>query len=95
MKLLLRRIALRDTYTIGHLYINGVYFCDTLEDKVRNLDDESKVYGETAIPYGTYNVVIDYSSHFKRMMPHILNVKYLLVFDFIGAILHGIHLAVF
>jgi hypothetical protein len=38
MKLTLKRIALRDTYTIGKLYIDDVYFCDTLEDKVRDLN---------------------------------------------------------
>ena len=37
MKLTLKRIAKRDTYTIGRLYINGEYFCDTLEDKDRGL----------------------------------------------------------
>ena len=63
MKLTLKRIALRDTYTIGRLYIDGVYFCDTLEDKVRDLNKngkfdngENKVYSETAIPYGIYKV---------------------------------------
>ena len=38
MKLELTRIALRDTYTIGKLYVDGVYFCDTLEDKVRDIN---------------------------------------------------------
>ena len=42
MKLILKRIALRDTYTIGKLYIDGVYFCDTLEDKVRDLNKNGK-----------------------------------------------------
>lgn len=38
MKLQLKRIALQDTYTIGKLYIDGEYFCDTIEDKVRDLN---------------------------------------------------------
>lgn len=38
MKLLLRRIAKKDKYTIGKLYINGAYFSDTIEDKDRGLD---------------------------------------------------------
>ena len=70
-----------DTYTIGKLYVNDKYFCDTLEDKVRDLnkdgkfdDGEVKVYGETAIPYGTYEVEITYSNHFKRNLPLLLNV---------------------
>lgn len=51
-------------YTIGSLYVNGSYFCDTLEDTDRginssmNLDEitKKKIYGKTAIPKGTYNV---------------------------------------
>ena len=61
MKLTLKRIALRKTYTIGKLYIDDNYFCDTLEDTVRDLDKdgkfdngEKKIKGKTAIPYGTY-----------------------------------------
>lgn len=63
MKLKLKRIALKDAYTIGRLYIDDMYFCDTLEDKVRDLNKngkfdngEKKVKNETAIPYGTYKV---------------------------------------
>lgn len=63
MKLKLKRIALKDTYTIGKLYIDDVYFCDTLEDKVRDFNKngkfdngEKKIKNETAIPYGTYNI---------------------------------------
>ena len=57
MKLTLKRIALKQTYTIGHLYIDGEYFCDTIEDKVRDLKKEPKIKGQTAIPYGTYEVI--------------------------------------
>ena len=81
MKITLKRIALKDTYTIGKLYINGEYFCDTLEDKVRDLNKngvfdngEKKIYGQTAIPYGTYNVKWTYSNKFKKYMPLIENV---------------------
>lgn len=38
MKLLLKRIAKKEKYTIGKLYINGVYFSDTIEDRDRGLD---------------------------------------------------------
>ena len=70
MKLLLKRIALRPTYTIGRLLIDGERFCDTLEDKVRDtnkdgdlLDEgEGKVYAQTAIPYGTYDVTLNVQS---------------------------------
>jgi hypothetical protein len=84
MKLELRRVALRDTYTIGKLYIDGVYFCDTLEDHVRDINKdgdlndkgEGKVFGETAIPYGTYKVIMNMSNRFKRVMPLILDVPH-------------------
>lgn len=67
MELLLKRIALKPNYTIGHLYVDGVYFCDTLEDKDRGLSSSmplatikaKKVKGETCIPYGTYKVTLD------------------------------------
>lgn len=83
MKLLLRRIAKRDTYTIGRLYIDGKYFCDTLEDTDRNLTSEmdeeyirqQKVYGKTAIPSGVYQVEITYSPKFRKNMPLVKDVK--------------------
>ena len=70
MKLRLRRIALRDTYTIGKLEVwkdnAWAYLCDTVEDKVRDLNKngvfdngEKKVYAETAIPYGTYKITMN------------------------------------
>ena len=87
MKLTLKRIALRPTYTIGKLYIDGVYFCDTIEDKVVDVDksgkfegNEKKVYGESAIPYGIYKVIVTLSPRFKRFLPEIINVPN---FDFI------------
>ncbi len=83
MELLIERLYKKDTYTIGKLYIDGVYFCDTLEDKDRGLDDSmsledvlaNKVYGETAIPYGTYQAEVSYSPKFKRDLLLIKNVK--------------------
>ncbi len=91
MKLELTRIALRDTYTIGKLYVDGVYFCDTLEDKVRDINKngifdngETKVHGRTAIPYGKYEVVWAYSPRFKRYTPRLLNVK-----SFAGVLIHA------
>ena len=72
MKLKLERIYKAPTYTIGKLYIDGKLFCDTLEDVVRA--DGVKVYGETAIPSGTYKVILNVSNRFKRLMPLLLNV---------------------
>ena len=81
MKLTLKRIALRSTYTIGRLYIDGNYFCDTLEDTVRDLNKdgkfdngEKKVYAKTAIPYGTYDIKWTYSPRFKKYTPQLMNV---------------------
>lgn len=82
MKLTLNRIAYRPTYTIGKLFIDGVYFCDTLEDKNRDLNNdgdlndvgEEKVMHETRIPKGTYQVIINWSNRFKRLMPLLVNV---------------------
>jgi hypothetical protein len=79
----LRRIAFKETYTIGKLYIDGNYFCDTIEDVDRHLDDsmtedeikKNKVYGETAIPYGMYKVTITYSPKFKKNLPLLEGVK--------------------
>jgi hypothetical protein len=67
MKLLLERKYLLPSYTIGKLSIDGIYFCDVLEDTVRV--PFVKIPGETAIPYGTYIVTITYSDKFQREMP--------------------------
>lgn len=81
MKLTLRRIALRPTYTIGKLYIDDVYFCDTIEDTVRDLNKngkfdngEKKVHSKTAIPYGIYEIKWTYSPRFKKYTPQLMNV---------------------
>lgn len=76
MKLLLKRIAKKDTYTIGKLYIDNVYFCDTLEDKVRDLTVEEKIMHETAIPMGSYKVVVNKSPKFQCELPRLLDVPY-------------------
>lgn len=70
MELELKRIAKRDTYTIGRLYIDGAYFCDTIEDKDRGLRQDlplsvnkaRKRAGETAIPTGRYQVTLGVQS---------------------------------
>lgn len=73
----LKRIYKEIDYTIGELYIDGIFICHTLEDKVRLLNSyEDKVYAETAIPIGRYKVVLSYSNRFKRILPEILNVEF-------------------
>lgn len=75
MRLLLKRQIKGDTYTIGTLYVNGEKFCDTLEDRVRDLaGGESKVPGETAIPEGRYRVIVNRSPKFGRDLPRLLDV---------------------
>ena len=62
MEILVKRIAKKSKYTIGKMYIDGQYICDTLEDADRGLNQNmsleeiknKKVYGETAVPTGTY-----------------------------------------
>ena len=92
MKLLLKRIAKQKTYTIGKLYINDVYECDTLEDTDRGLSDDmsveeinkKKVYGQTAIPTGTYEINMDvvspkfknrsWAKPYNGKLPRLMNV---------------------
>lgn len=73
------RRYLGDKYTIGSMFINGKYLCDTLEDTVRC----DKVTNETAIPYGEYDVKLTMSIKFKRVLPLILDVS-----DFAGIRIH-------
>ncbi|ATV32558.1 hypothetical protein CUC00_08315 [Prevotella intermedia] len=69
-------------YTIGNLYIDGVFFSNVLEDTVRGLHQDMtpeeiqkiKVYGETAIPSGKYEVRITMSSRFRCPLPLLVNV---------------------
>jgi hypothetical protein len=71
MKLELVRQEFTDVSTIGELLIDGEHFCFTLEDPVR----DEKIYGMTAIPYSTYEVVVTYSPHFHKYMPLLKNVE--------------------
>lgn len=76
MKLLLKRIYRGDTYTIGHLYIDGQYFCDTIEDRCRIVNDDCslKIYGETAIPEGQYEFKMIFWTKHNNYYPNILDV---------------------
>jgi len=70
MKLHLKRLHRTDKSTIGELTIDGKFECYTLED----IEREVKIKAETAIPKGTYKVIINQSNRFKRLMPLLLNV---------------------
>lgn len=117
MNITLKRIAKRPTYTIGKLYIDDVYFCDTIEDVDRNITNQDKfiytssssgywekpngqkiekVYSETAIPTGTYNVTLkvksakysnfnrySWSKPYNAYIPRLLNVP-----GFDGILIH-------
>lgn len=101
MELTLTRKFKSLLYTIGKLEVNHSYFCDTLEDPSRQLNNsmsqeqiqQIKVYGQTAIPTGTYKIDMDtISPKFKDRswarfcggkLPRLLNVK-----GFEGVLIH-------
>ena len=97
MEIKLNRIEFNDKSTIGELFIDDKLISNTLEDVVRQLPETcpntpkginckcaEKVYGKTAIPAGTYKVILSYSNRFKRILPEICNVPH-----FLGIRIHG------
>ena len=70
MVITIKRLYKTDTSTIGELLINGIFECFTLEDTERKV----KIKGETAIPRGTYKVIINESNRFKRLLPLLIDV---------------------
>lgn len=79
MKLVLEREPSTVHSTPGRLFVDGVFECFTLEDVVR----PAKVYGQTAVPPGSYRVVLTMSPRFKRVLPLLLEVP-----DFTGVRIH-------
>lgn len=83
MKLELYRKYRKNGYTIGLLYADGKFVCNTLEDTDRGLTSAMserqiasiKVKGKTAIPTGVYSIIVTYSPRFKKQMPLLNNVK--------------------
>lgn len=71
MKIAIKRLHKTENSTIGELTIDGKFECYTLEDKERDV----KIKGETAIPTGTYKVIINQSNRFKRLLPLLINVS--------------------
>lgn len=82
MKIKLKRTFKGAEYTIGKLYLNDKYFCDTLEDVVR--PEGRKIAGKTAIPTGEYKVVLTESKRFKKLLPLLINVP-----NFTGVRIHS------
>ena len=93
MKLKLVRKWKKEGYTIGKLYVDDIFFSNTIEDKDRGLNQNMpkekilfmKKPGITAIPTGTYEIVLNVqSSKYKKSkammkfcqayMPRLLNV---------------------
>lgn len=70
MKIDVIRKEFSEFSTIGEMLIDDEKFCFTLEDAVR----DEKIPGQTAIPYGSYDLITNYSNRFKRIMPLIQNV---------------------
>jgi hypothetical protein len=76
----LRRVDFGDSRTFGELYgPDGSFLCHTLEDAVRKL----KIYGETAIPSGRYELAITHSPKYGRLMPRLIDVPF-----FRGVLIH-------
>lgn len=75
MKLTLYRDAFTDVATSGKLFIGGQMECYILEDVDRKLESGgTKIKGQTAIPRGTYQIIVNMSNRFKRMLPLLVNV---------------------
>lgn len=88
MEMKLLRVRFQETRTNGQLYINGDFFCFTLEDPVREVDGEPvekwKIKGETAIPKGFYRAGLEFSPKFGPDTLTIYNVP-----GFVGIRMHG------
>ncbi|MBR1979775.1 DUF5675 family protein [Candidatus Proelusimicrobium excrementi] len=82
MNIIVKRTFKGPDYTIGKLYIDGKYFCDTLEDTVRA--PGVKIPGKTAIPAGKYKIKLTESLRFKKLMPRLENVP-----GFTGVLIHA------
>ena len=92
----LKRFEFNDNHTCGEFYVNGLFVCYSLEDKVRDFNrdgdlkdkGETKVFGETAIPYGKYRVEYEFSQKFKRILPRVKDVS-----EFEGILIHSANFA--
>jgi Family of unknown function (DUF5675) len=64
-------------YTIGNFYINDVFLCNTLEDTIRivNHNCSQKIFGQTAIPEGEYDVELIWWDKHQNWYPHIKDVS--------------------
>lgn len=82
MELLLKRHTRTEKSTIGDLFVNGVFECNILEDKDRALNknmplkeiEKLKLKGITAIPYGRYEIVLNFSNNFQKYLPLLIDI---------------------
>jgi len=95
MNLKLKRDVRSKTFTLGTFYVNGTRLGFTCEDTDRTLEDDKdndgnsidegeKIKGQTAIPLGTYKVILSFSHRFQKVMPEVLGVP-----NFTGIRIHG------
>lgn len=90
LTLYLMRNFLKQEYTIGNLFATGYelngkkirkieegFLCNIIEDKFRGNDlKNKKVYGETCIPEGNYEIKMTYSAKYKKELPQLMNVPF-------------------
>ena len=76
MDIIVKREVKKDAYTMGSLYIEGKWVCNTLEPHCIDWKKEQKVMGKTAIPEGRYQVERRESPKFGRLMPYLLDVPH-------------------
>ena len=69
MKILVKRVDFTQKSTISDVYVDGIFECYILEDKTRE-PSAPKVFGETAIPYGLYKVIVTKSDRFSKLENH-------------------------
>lgn len=82
MELTVKPITKTDKFTISELWAGNRHYCYVCEDTDRGLSSDMslqnikaiKVYGQTAIPAGRYEVILSHSNRFKRELPEILDV---------------------
>lgn len=92
MEIEVRRTEFYPECTHGKLYIDDEYLCDTLEDQDRDFNrdgditdkGEGKVYGQTAIPRGRYEITIRVSPRLGKLLPALLEVP-----GFDGVLIHS------
>lgn len=77
MLIIVTRDLFFDNCTLGKLTVVGRTF-ETIEDTVREVAGLSvnswKIFGKTAIPKGSYEVILSFSNRFQKVLPELLNV---------------------